>query len=344
MTQRSYDDVDFRPWYLPDTARWLRLSLGARGLVAELVRKLDRHGRIALGEDPAADLSIILRVNETDVRKALAELLQAKRLVWDPAARVLSDPDLPARLRQGSASRMASKRARDAAAAELAAREAAALDEETTEPTLSASLDPDSVTPVTSRHTRHISSPSDLICSDLISDPEDPEEIPSAREAPDDPPPPTETGKRPLRPLAKIPDPCGPAPDWWESTLATVHQNTGVLLPAGEAWIQYAGHRASPNKRLPATREDAVYWLARVMVPEARKTAAEASRVRERDARWDADRKAQQTPATPPYHATVKRPKKDPPRMAPEDGAAALRSVLGALAPPKSGTDPPPGG
>lgn len=28
MTMRSYDDVDFRPWYLPDTARWLKLEGG----------------------------------------------------------------------------------------------------------------------------------------------------------------------------------------------------------------------------------------------------------------------------------------------------------------------------
>lgn len=273
---RSYDDVDFRPWYLPDTARWLQLSLGARGLVAELVRKLDRHGRIALGEDPAADLAIILRLDGGDTRKALDELIAAGRIVWDADARVLIDPDLPARLRQGSASRMATKRARDKAAAA---------------PPISASPapDPDSVT---SRHARHIPSPSDLICSDLISDLKIPEEIPSAREAPDEPEPPV------VRPLASVPDASGPPPPWWPDALATVHVQTSTLLPAGEAWLAYAGHRA--GKRLPATQQDALYWLARVMVPDARKAAAEAVRTAARDARWDAERKAAAGAGPPP--------------------------------------------
>lgn len=143
MTMRSYDDIEFRPWYLPDTARWLKLSLGARGLVAELLRKLDRHGRIALGEDPAADLAVILRLDEDDTRAALTELLAAGRLVWDPVERLLSDPDLPARMRLGSAARMAKKRARDAEASKQAAND----------------VPSQPVTPVTSGN---ILSPSDL--------------------------------------------------------------------------------------------------------------------------------------------------------------------------------------
>jgi hypothetical protein len=152
MTMRSYDDIEFRPWYLPDTARWLKLSLGARGLVAELLRKLDRHGRIALGEDPAADLAVILRLDEDETRAALTELLAAGRLVWDPVERLLSDPDLPARMRMGSAARMAKKRALDA---EKAAKATAANDT----PSAPASPPSQPVTPVTPGH---ISSPSDL--------------------------------------------------------------------------------------------------------------------------------------------------------------------------------------
>lgn len=313
---RSYDDVDFRPWYLPDTARWLQLSLGARGLVAELVRKLDRHGRIALGEDPAADLAIILRLDGGDTRKALDELIGAGRVVWDAEARVLIDPDLPARLRQGSASRMASKRARDKAAA-------------TAPISASPDLDPDSVT---SRHARHISSPSDLICSDLISDLKIPEEIPSARE-PERPP----TAE--LRPLAKVPDPSGPPPDWWPDVLATIHVQTSVLLPAGESWLAYAGHRASPSKRLPATREDALYWLTRVEVPAARKVASEAARTAARDARWDAERKAAAGAGPPPGGMSPAVRGRQPTPEELTETRRLARMSAGLFAVPKTGTN-----
>lgn len=269
MTMRSYDDVDFRPWYLPDTARWLKLSLGARGLVAELVRKLDRHGRIALGDDPAADLAVILRLDEPDTRRALDELLAAARVVWDSDARVLFDPDLPARLRQGSAARMATKRAKAKAT-------------EPVEPVVDA-LPPDSVTPVTSRHTRHIPSPSDLICSDLISD------LGSRSEEP--------TGNRVrevvVEPILDVPDALATAPPWWVATCETVSASTlgrSDALAPPECWMAYAGHRA--GKRRQASRQDAVYWLTTVMVPKAREDLRRAARDRERDHTFAAERAA----------------------------------------------------
>lgn len=253
MTMRSYDDIEFRPWYLPDTARWLKLSLGARGLVAELLRKLDRHGRIALGEDPAADLAVILRLDEADTRAALTELLAAGRLVWDPVERLLSDPDLPARMRMGSAARMAKKRAK---ASEVA-------NDVPSHPS-------QSVTPVT---TTHNPSPSDLDLISSGSDLEDPREPTSnrAREG--------------------VADALSPPPDWWTGVCETVSASclgsaTGLKPP--ECWLAYAGHRNGKGRR--PDRNDAVQWLTQVMVPKAKEAIRQAARDRERDAKYDAAR------------------------------------------------------
>lgn len=90
------------------------------------------------------------------------------------------------------------------------------------------------------------------------------------------------------RPASERPDPGGKAPDWWDAVLATIGMNTGVDLEPGTAWLRYAGHRH--GKGLPATREDALYWLPTVMVPEAKKSLADAARQRERDAKFDRQR------------------------------------------------------
>lgn len=254
MTMRSYDDIEFRPWYLPDTARWLKLSLGARGLVAELLRKLDRHGRIALGEDPAADLAVILRLDEAETRKALTELLGAGRLVWDPVGRLLSDPDLPARMRLGSAARMKRKRERDAEAAQMAAND----------------VPSQPVTPVT---TTHDPSPSDL---DLISSGSD---LSEARE--------DLVGNR----AREVADATAPPPTWWADVCLTV--SNGCLgsndgLAPVECWLAYAGHRHGKGRR--PDRNDAVQWLTQVMVPKAKEAIRQAARDRERDAKYAASR------------------------------------------------------
>jgi hypothetical protein len=84
------------------------------------------------------------------------------------------------------------------------------------------------------------------------------------------------------------PDPGGAPPDWWEAVLATLAMQTGETIAAGEAWLRYAGHRA--GKGIAATREDAMYWLTTVMVPQARKDRNDAARQRERDAKYDKHR------------------------------------------------------
>jgi hypothetical protein len=93
------------------------------------------------------------------------------------------------------------------------------------------------------------------------------------------------------------PDPGAKPPDWWAAVLATVEMQTGETIAPGEAWLRYAGHRAGKN--LPANREDALYWLTTVMVPEARKARAEARRQAERDAKYDRARAGPGTTTEP---------------------------------------------
>lgn len=255
MTMRSYDDVDFRPWYLPDTARWLKLSLGARGLVAELVRKLDRHGRISLGDDPASDLAIILRVSEADARVAFAELVEAGRIMWDPATRVLSDPDLPARLRLGSAARMAKKRASDAAK--------------------SAQPSPPSQ-PVTSVTTGDVPSPSDLICSDLSgSDLKSRSDLPTStpRATPTavpDPPPsyPHNDAPRCATPVSLVTLASDAEPAWWPAACETVAATVAPVSDRAARWLEYL---SSVDRRgLAPNQRHAVGWLSQVVRSERR--------------------------------------------------------------------------
>lgn len=128
--------------------------------------------------------------------------------------------------------------------------------------------------------------------SDLESRSEDPT---GTRATPEPNPPPTQ-----VRPLADVADPTAPPPPWWPDVLATVHSSVGVELASGECWLAYAGHRGSAHKRMPASRNDALQWLTQVMVPKARKALAEASRTRERDAKFDAERKAAAGVGPPP--------------------------------------------
>lgn len=109
----THDDRKFRPWYTPDTARWLRLSLAARGLIAELLRKWDDRGEIRA--ESTEDIAILLRLDVAEVEPALAECIRAGRLQWDGTAGVLRDPDFAARMRRSSKDWMRDKRAREKA-------------------------------------------------------------------------------------------------------------------------------------------------------------------------------------------------------------------------------------
>ena len=218
-------------------------------------RKGVSHGRIVLGEDPASDLAVILRLDEPETRKALTELLGTGRLVWDPVSRILSDPDLPARMRLGSAARMAKKRARDAEAAQTAANDVPSQ-------------------PVTRVTSGDVASPSDL---DLISSGSD---LSEARE--------DLVGNRAREGVANALD---APPEWWSGVCETVSHgclgSTNGLSPP-ECWLAYAGHRHGKGKR--PDRNDAVHWLTQVMVPKAKDRIRAETHQRERDAKYDAAR------------------------------------------------------
>lgn len=120
-------------------------------------------------------------------------------------------------------------------------------------------------------------------------------------------------------------------PDWWPGVLATISQR-GVDLDPGLSWIRYAGHRAGKNR--PATREDALYWLGTVMVPEAIETRKKDSARKERDAKFDAEREKERTPAKAPYHAIAPKNHDDETRAPPEVAKTALGNLAKMFQPP----------
>ncbi len=135
------------------------------------------------------------------------------------------------------------------------------------------------------------------------------------------------------------PDRSGGPPEWFGLALGTVEMQTGETLRPTDSWLRYSGHRA--GKGIAPTQQDAVYWLTTVMVPEARRERAEATRQRERDAKFDKARAGPSNDAPPaPYHRPF-RPK--PEERAPSSEArAALQQITGALfQPPKTGTEDP---
>lgn len=77
----------------------------------------------------------------------------------------------------------------------------------------------------------------------------------------------------------------GSPPAWFGAALETVEVQTGEKLRPPDSWLRYSGHRA--NKGIPPTQQDAVYWLATVMVPEARKERRAEADKRERDEKFD---------------------------------------------------------
>lgn len=105
-----------------------------------------------------------------------------------------------------------------------------------------------------------------------------------------EPPTPMPSQARPVGSLsdAAPADPDNPEPPWWQGVLDTVGDGTGVHLPGREAWLRYAGHRAS--KARPAERRDAVHWLTTVMVKEARERRDKDRERRDREARFEKQR------------------------------------------------------
>lgn len=124
-------------------------------------------------------------------------------------------------------------------------------------------------------------------------------------------------------------------PEWFGRAIETVEAQTGEKLRPADSWLRYSGHRA--NKGIAKTQQDAVYWLATVMVPEARKERRTESDKRERDAKFDKAREQQREPPPAPYHKQYKPPEED--RATAKEAAAALAKLTGGLFQPgKTGT------
>lgn len=88
-------------------------------------------------------------------------------------------------------------------------------------------------------------------------------------------------------------------PAWFPTALEVIAMSTGVTLPPGEAWLRYAGHRADKAKAI--SQPDAQYWLTTVMVPEAKEVLRRAARDKDRDAKFDRDKRfAKEGPPKPP--------------------------------------------
>lgn len=227
MSGKEWDD--FIPWYKHDTAGWLRLSLAARGAMAEIARKLNRKGELRLSGG-LPDLAFLLRLEwDSELAPAVAELVAAGRIEWDGSRFLLRDPEFEVRKRKGSAERMADKRARERATSVNGGSRSDACDvTRVTDPHVTG------VTPVLS----DLSPLSDL----RISSREGVQGEPSTPESPDSP------------------------PDWWETALGVVAMNAEPIMNPGAAWLRYRGHRA--GKRLPLTQRDAEYWLTSVVVAE----------------------------------------------------------------------------
>lgn len=268
---RDYAHEDWIPWYTRDTAGWLELSLAARGAAEGIARKMGRdRDELHLGSRGLRGLARMLGCSWEELEPALAELLapgpdgEPPRLVHDRERGVLRDPDATARRRPTSTARVRSHRAKSGPPS--------APQTETRETVSSVSS--------CSETGSGVPSLSDLdLRSDLRGEPE---------RGPD-PPAPSHT-----RPVA---DPQQPPPDWWAGALETIHTDTGVALPKGEAWLRYAGHRG--EKRGSAERGHAIYWLTTVMVREARDALSSAARQRERDAKFDRARAGPEPPPKP---------------------------------------------
>lgn len=139
-------------------------------------------------------------------------------------------------------------------------------------------------------------------------------------------------------------DPQAPPPDWFDGVLATVHGTYGVEIPKAHAWLRYAAHRASKSQRegrpYPPSREDALHWLSTVMVKEASEAREKERQRRDRDARFDKERKDQREAAAAPqpYHRIVKPPKEPEPVASPEEQAEAMKKIADLFNVGKTGT------
>jgi len=112
--KRSYDEERYLPWYRRPTPTWLELSIAARGVLVSVAMELnDATGTLFLRRG-LSSLATMLRVSLAELEPALAELLEAGKLKWDPDSQTLSDPEYLDRKRPTSTERVRKHRSRNA--------------------------------------------------------------------------------------------------------------------------------------------------------------------------------------------------------------------------------------
>lgn len=232
MTRSSEHD-DFVPWYRRDTAGWLRLSLAARGAMAEIVRKLNRNGELRLSGG-LADLAVILRLEWAgELEPAVAELIAAGRVEWDGSRYTLRDPEFDARKRKSSTERVKEHRERKRRETEAGCNAGNV-----------SSVTP--VTPVTG-NACNAETPSLSILSDLsLSSVSSRSDLPGRSEG-------VAAG--------------GAPPPWFAEAVEIVRMNAGLEVDDVPArWLEYTSART--RKGWPMGAQDAAGWLSSVLRSE----------------------------------------------------------------------------
>lgn len=83
---------DLMQWRRRRTARWMSLSLAARGAVEGVVAATDEHGELQLPPEGLPALAHLLGRPWTEVEPAIAEVLRVGKLVYDRDRNVIVDP------------------------------------------------------------------------------------------------------------------------------------------------------------------------------------------------------------------------------------------------------------
>lgn len=85
-------DADVIRWRRRRTARWMSLSLAARGAVEGVVAALDAHGELQLPKSGLEALAAVLGRPWAEVEPAIREAFESGKLVFDEARLVIVDP------------------------------------------------------------------------------------------------------------------------------------------------------------------------------------------------------------------------------------------------------------
>jgi hypothetical protein len=78
-----WEDEPYVKFYVRDTPEFLAMSLRARCLLLELVRKVDRAGTLKVGTLGIEGIAIAVRAPLSEVEAPIRELLKEKRLEWN---------------------------------------------------------------------------------------------------------------------------------------------------------------------------------------------------------------------------------------------------------------------